>query len=173
MDVFRLVCPPLPPVLRGCAPPNRKQKHCVFLKSWALCPLLSQGFTLKCQNAVNEFAGLCTLEQLAHQAAPHKDAPGGMSQRLPEQPQNGSDEPNIPGISFHPNLSWSWPWLATHLLDLARGGLHRPPAKIANRPPRCALATCFEVLLGADLKPPQGPPLLLGVENLLSHNYPC
>ena len=90
MDVFRLVCPPLPPVLRGCAPPNRKQKHCVFLKSWALCPLLSQGFTLKCQNAVNEFAGLCTLEQLAHQAAPHKDAPGGMSQRLPEQPQNGS-----------------------------------------------------------------------------------
>ena len=144
MDVS--VSVPPPSCSEGVCPPKQKTKTlCVFEVLGPVPPPLTGIHT---QNAVNEFAGLCCtlgiLEQLAQpQAAPHKDAPGGMSQRLPEQPQNGSDEPNIPGISFHPNLSWSWPWLATHLLDLARGGLHRPPAKIANRPPGCALATMF------------------------------
>ena len=109
---FSVSVPP-PSCSEGVCPPKQKTKTlCVFEVLGPVPPSLTGIHT---QNAVNEFAGLCTLErtleQLA-QAAPHEDAPGGMSQRLPEQPQNGSDEPNIPGISFHPNLSWLWPWPA-------------------------------------------------------------
>ena len=63
----------------GMCPPNRKQKHCVFLKSWALCPLLSAG--IHTQNAVNEFA--CTLEQLAQAARPQ----GRSWRHVPEAPR--------------------------------------------------------------------------------------
>ena len=52
--------------------------------------------------------------------------------------------------------------------DRTRTAQPQTPDPFATiRPP------CFEGLLDANLKPPQDQPLLLGVENLLSHNYPC
>ena len=58
--MFRLVCPP-PPVLRGCAPPNRKQKHFVFFEILGPVPPRLTG--IHTQNAVNEHRDVVHLPQ--------------------------------------------------------------------------------------------------------------
>ena len=59
---------PLPPVLRGCAPPNRKQKHFVFFVFFEILGLVAPGLIgIHTQNAVNEHrrATLCDPPQNA------------------------------------------------------------------------------------------------------------
>ena len=72
---------PPPSCSEGVCPPKQKTKTlCVFEVLGPVPPSLTGIHT---QNAVNEFAGLCTLEQLAQAARPQ----GRSWRHVPEAPR--------------------------------------------------------------------------------------
>ena len=113
--------------------PSTSLPHFVFCKVLGPVPPPLTG--IHTRNAVNELVtGVAHKPRLG--CAPQARS-WSMSQRLPEQPLNSSDEANIPGsASIQTYLGWYRP--ATHLLDvdLHLGQDCGPPDSLRRWPPR-------------------------------------